>query len=43
MARPEGYDPKQWQTMNEPGKQQRIRADLNNYMRSYLDSAPEGR
>ena len=43
MARPERYDPEQWEKMNEPGSQQKIRSLLNGYLKSYLDSAPEGR
>ena len=42
MARPERYKPEQWEHMNRPETQIRIRAALSNYMRSFLDTAPEG-
>ena len=42
MARPERYIPEQWEHMNRPETQVRIRAALSNYMRSFLDTAPEG-
>ncbi len=42
MARPERYKPEQWEHMNRPETQVRIRAALSNYMRSFLDTAPEG-
>ena len=43
MARPERYNAEQWEHMNRPETQVRIRAALSNYMRSFLDTAPEGR
>lgn len=42
MARPERYDPEQWQYMNKPEVQSRIREMLRTYLGSFLDSAPEG-
>jgi hypothetical protein len=42
MARPEHYDAEQWQSMNQPEGQRRIRELLSKYLRSFLDSAPEG-
>jgi hypothetical protein len=42
MARPERYKPDQWEHMSRPETQVRIRAALSNYMRSFLDTAPEG-
>lgn len=42
MARPERYDPEQWKYMNQPDTQVRIREALSNYLRSFLDTAPEG-
>ncbi len=42
MARPERYDSEQWQSMNQPESQQRIRELLGKYLSSFLDSAPEG-
>jgi hypothetical protein len=42
MARSERYDASQWRFMNSPEGQEKIRATLKNYLRSFLDSAPEG-
>jgi hypothetical protein len=42
MARSERYDASQWRFMNSPEGQGKIRATLKNYLRSFLDSAPEG-
>jgi hypothetical protein len=42
MARPESYDPEQWESMNKPEGQVRIQVLMTRYIRSFLDTAPEG-
>jgi hypothetical protein len=36
------YDPEQWASMNRPEMQAKIRQDLYNCLRRFLDTAPEG-
>ena len=42
MARSERYDPDQWECMNKPQAQSKIQEALGSYLRSFLDTAPEG-
>ena len=42
MTRRECYDSSQWQFMNSPKGQENIRVALKKYLRTFLDSAPEG-
>lgn len=37
------YEPDQWQFMNRPETQEKIRQSLKGYLRSFLDTAPEGK
>ena len=37
------YDPAQWEFMNRPETQEKIRQSLKGYIRSFLDTAPDGR
>jgi hypothetical protein len=37
------YDPAQWEFMNRPETQEKIRQSLTGYLRSFLDTAPDGR
>jgi hypothetical protein len=37
------YDPEQWEFMNRPETQERIRQSLKGHLRSFLDTAPDGR
>ena len=37
------YDPQQWEFMNRPETQEKIRQSLKGHLRSFLDTAPDGR